>query len=271
MRDVRLAEIGVLLAGPRDDTADRQPELLCERVVTLVVRGDGHDRAGSVAGEHVVGHEDRDSLAVDRVDRVGTDRDAGLLAFGGQPLDLGLGLGARDVRLHLRPSLRGRQRRDQRMLRGEDHERRSEQRVRARREDADLLAARVVVGRRGIEHDLAALRSADPVRLLDPDRVGKLNLAEVEQLVRVLRDAQVPLVQVSLLDLCAAAPAVTVGALDLLAGQRAVVRTPVDRRLRAVGEAGLQELQEEPLVPAVVVGVAGDDLGAPVERGAHLP
>ena len=37
--DVRLAEIGVLLARPRDDAADRQPELLGERVVALVVRG----------------------------------------------------------------------------------------------------------------------------------------------------------------------------------------------------------------------------------------
>ena len=157
------------------------------------------------------------------------------------------------------------------MLGRQDHERGPEQRVRPRREDAELLAARVVVGRRRVEHDLAALGPADPVRLLDPDRLGELDLAEVEQLVRVLRDAQVPLVEVALLDLRAAAPAVAVGALDLLAGQRPVVRAPVDRRLRAVGQAGLQELQEEPLVPAVVVGVAGDDLGAPVERRAHLP
>ena len=41
--------------------------------------------------------------------------------------------------------------------------------------------------------------------------------------------------------------------------------------LRAVGQAGLQEAQEEPLVPAVVGRVAGDDLGVPVEGGAHDP
>jgi hypothetical protein len=41
---------------------------------------DGHDRARAVAGQDVVGDEDRDPLAVDGVDRVGADRDAGLLA-----------------------------------------------------------------------------------------------------------------------------------------------------------------------------------------------
>ena len=110
----------------------------------------------------------------------------------------------------------------------------------------------VMVGRRGLEDDLAALGPADPVRLLDLDRLGQVDAAEVEQLVGVLRDPQVPLVEVALLDLRAAAPAVAVGALDLLAGERPVVRAPVDRRLLAVGQAGLQELQEEPLVPAVV-------------------
>ena len=68
--------------------------------------------------------------------------------------------------------------------------------------------------------------------------------------------AEEPLLQVALLDRRAAAPAAAVGALDLLARQRAVVGAPVDRRLRAIGQAGLQEAQEQPLVPAVVVGSA---------------
>ena len=54
-------------------------------------------------------------------------------------------------------------------------------------------------------------------------------------------------------------------------GERSVVRTPVDRRRLTVGEAGLQELQEEPLVPPVVVGIRGDDLRLPVERRTHRP
>ena len=208
-----------------------------ELEVALVVGGDGHDRAGPVAGQDVVGDEDRDPLAVDRVDRVGADRDAGLLAIGRQPLDLGPVRGLGDVRLDLRPAVRRGQLRDQRMLRREDHERRPEQRVRPGREDAQLVAAGVVVGRGGREDDLAALGPADPVRLHGPDRIREVDAAEVEQLVGVLRDAQVPLVQVALLDLRAAAPAVAVGALDLLAGERPVVGAPVDRR-RLPGRPG---------------------------------
>ena len=40
-----------------------------ELEVALVVRGHGHDRAGAVAHQHVVGDEDRDALVVRRVDR----------------------------------------------------------------------------------------------------------------------------------------------------------------------------------------------------------
>ena len=83
--------------------------------------------------------------------------------------------------------------------------------------------------------------------------------------------AQVPLVQVALLDQRAAAPAVPIGALDLLARERPVVRAPVDRRLHAIGQALLQEAQEQPLVPAVELRVGRDDLGVPGERRAHRP
>ena len=60
-------------------------------------------------------------------------------------------------------------------------------------------------------------------------------------------------------------------AFDLLARQRPVVGAPVDRRQRPIGEAGLHELQEQPLVPAVVRRIGGDDLLRPVERRAHRP
>ena len=78
-------------------------------------------------------------------------------------------------------------------------------------------------------------------------------------------------VEVALLDQRAAAPAVPVGALDLLARQRAVVGAPVDGRHRAVGEPGLQEPQEQPLVPAVVLGSAVTTSVVPGERRAHRP
>ena len=42
-----------------DDLANRQPERGRELPVTLVVARNGHDRAGAVPGQHVVGDEDR--------------------------------------------------------------------------------------------------------------------------------------------------------------------------------------------------------------------
>ena len=115
--------------------------------------------------------------------------------------------------------------------------------------------------------------SLRPIQFVCMTRIGlrPVDAGEVEQLVGVLRDPQVPLGEVALLDLRAAAPAAPVGALHLLAGQGAVVGAPVDRRGRAVGQARLEEAQEEPLVPAVVGRVAGDDLGVPVEARAHAP
>ena len=91
---------------------------------------DGHDRARPVAGQDVVGDEDRDALAVDRVDRVGAD---GTPVFS-RSVDrrsISVRRRAADVRLDLGPAVGIGQRRDQRVLRREDHEGRAEQGVRA--------------------------------------------------------------------------------------------------------------------------------------------
>ena len=62
----------------RDDLDDREIVVLGERVIALVVCRDGHDRAGAVGADDVVGDEDGDLVAVDRVDRERAERDAGL-------------------------------------------------------------------------------------------------------------------------------------------------------------------------------------------------
>jgi hypothetical protein len=146
-----------------------------------------------------------------------------------------------------------------------DHEGRAVERVRPSREDAQFVAEF------GREDDFRAFGPADPVGLHRLDRLGPFKAGEVEQLVGVLGRPQIPLLQIAFLDARAAAPAVAVRAFDLLAGQRAVVGAPVDRRLGAIGEARLEEFEEEPLVPAVVLGLAGHDLGVPVPTGAHRP
>ncbi len=230
-----------------------------------------HDRARPVAGQHVVGDPDRDPGAVHRVDRRRADRHAGLLALGGEALDLRRRAGSCHVCLDLGAPVRRGQPGDERVLRRQHHERRPEQRVGSRREDAQVVAARLVVVGRGGEDDLGALGPTDPVRLHDPDGFGPVEAVEVEELVGVLRDPQEPLGQVALLDLRAAAPAAPLDTLDLLPGQGAVVGAPVDRRRGAVGQPPLQEAQEQPLVPAVVRRVAGDDLRRPVERRPHAP
>ena len=75
----------------------------------------------------------------------------------------------------------------------------------------------------------------------------------VEQAVGVVGDAEEPLLELADLDERAGALAAPVD--DLLVGEhRLVDGIPVDGRLLAVGEAALEELQEDPLRPAVVRG-----------------
>ena len=65
------------LVGRLDNLDDRQIELRGELEIARVVRRHGHDRAGAVAGENVVGNPDRNLLAVDGIDGVGAGEDAG--------------------------------------------------------------------------------------------------------------------------------------------------------------------------------------------------
>ncbi len=95
----------------------------------------------------------------------------------------------------------------------------------------------------------------------------------VQQLLRILRCAEKPLLQVALLDDGVfMAPAAAVN--DLLIGKhRGAERTPVHLALLAEGKAVLQHAQEKPLRPTVVVGQAGGDFGLPViaeAQAAHL-
>ena len=113
---MKAASTGAVASTPGAATTRRigSPNFVREQEVALVVGGHGHDRARAVAGQHVVGDEDRDPLAVDGVDGVGTERDAGLLAVGRQPLDLGSPPSLDDIRLDLGAPVRMRQALDER-------------------------------------------------------------------------------------------------------------------------------------------------------------
>ncbi len=251
--------------GRGDDPAHVEAVLAGEVEVALVVAGDGHDRARAVLHEHVVGDEDGDLVAVDRVGDCALDADAGLVA--GLVAALGGGGAHRlvDVGAHLflvRGA--GDQAVDLGVLGREHEERGAEERVGARREDGEveveLLAA---------ENGLRALGAADPVALHRDHVLGPgIEQVEVgEQAVGVVGDAEEPLAQAARLDERAAALAAAVD--DLLVGEHGgVLGAPVHRCLLAVGEALLEEAEEQPLGPAVVLGCVGCELAAPIDRDA---
>ena len=237
-------------------------ERLGELAVALVVRGDGHDRACSVVRQDVVGDPDRQPFAVDRVDHVLAGEDAGL--------------GRRPPRAP-RPAARRRGARTRftsslacsatNGCSGATTKNVAPKSVSARvvktgTSTSDLLDA---------EEDLGAFGAADPVALdrlrpLGPE--AALRQVVLEQLVGVRGHPDVPLRHVPELDLRAAALAAAVD--DVLVGDdRLVVGAPVDRPLPAVAEVVRDELQEQPLRPAVEGRLVRCDLALPVDRPAQ--
>jgi hypothetical protein len=251
-----------------DDDLDGEVEGAREVEVALVVRGNRHDRAVPVVGEDVVRRPDGQPLAVDGIDGIPLEEDTGLRAVGALTLDVGLTLNAGEIRPEALAHLCGGVRCEfgsQVGLRRQHEEGRAVQRVGTCGEDRHPALAPL-----DLEVDVGADRAADPVALHLDDllRPEALELIEVvEQPVGVIGDPEVPLRELLLDDLGAAPLAVAVD--DLLVGQHGlVVRTPVDRALLAVRQAPLVELLEQPLVPAVVLGVARVQHTRPVERHA---
>ena len=231
------------------------------------MRGNSHDRAGAVVRQHVVGRPDRQPLAVDRVDRVAAQEDAGLRAVRLLPLDVSQLAHLRHVVPQGLAVLRGADLLGQRRVRRHHEERRPVQRVRAGSEYGDRLAAAL-----DHEADVGPFGAPDPVPLhqQDPVRPLALQLGHIrQQALRVLGDLEVPLGQHAADDL---GPAPLTPARDhLLVGQHGlVVRAPVDVAVLPVSQAALVEAQEQPLVPAVVRGVAGLQPPRPV-KGHRVP
>jgi hypothetical protein len=121
------------------------------------------------------------------------------------------------------------------------------------------------------EAELQADRLADPVLLHQLHLVGPLVervASPIEQFVGEVGDLEEPLAQLALFDRRARAPALAVD--HLLVGQHGHVdRIPVDRAFLAVDQARGVEIEEQRLFLAVIIGLAGRQFAAPVEREAE--
>ena len=154
------------------------------------------------------------------------------------------------------------------MLRGNDEIRRTKHRIRAGREYVDLPTTRC------FEQELRAFTAADPVTLEQLGGSRPIDLIEIrEQPLGEVGDAEKPLLQRALLDRGAAALAAAVDHL-LVREDGLVLGAPVHRRALFVREAGVVQLQEQPLGPLVIGGVRRRELVPPIEHAteaAELP
>ena len=261
---------GALLAhGRHEDRRDRQLVFAGEIHVALVMRGHAEDRAGAVLHQDEIGDVDRQLPGgVERVTRREAGVEAELLGLfqrllGGAAAPR-LGAEFRHIRaLGLEPPCK-------RVIRRQRDEGRAHQRVGPGGVDLDAVMALGAVGE--AKGELQPARPPDPVFLHGADLGGPVVEAveRIEQLLGEIRDAEEPLRELAPLDLRARTPAAPV--LDLLVGEhRHVHRIPVDHGVLAVDEPGLEEVEKQRLLLAVILRVAGGEFARPVDRQAHRP
>jgi hypothetical protein len=246
----------------------------CE--VTFVFGGDGHDRPGAVAHEHVVGHVDRHEVTGERVDDPAAGEGSTLLerptVGRGRPLDLGARGGPPPKLVHDLALCGDSQRVDEGVLGRHDRIGHPEARVRSRREDPqrDSLGAIRSVTTLDDKIELRALGTSDPIALHGLDPLGPIEVVErSEELLCVCGDLEEPLLEVPALHDVSGALAGPIGEHLLVGEHRPATRAPVDRGRVPVGEAGIEECQEDRLGPSHVLDVVTRDLPAPVVDGTE--
>src|SRR6267378_4165213 len=156
------------------------------------------------------------------------------------------------------------------MRRGEDDCGGTVDGVDARGENLDGLDASNIGYR---EPDTRADGFADPIALHGDDAVGPgaLEFFQIfKELIGVVSGLQKPLLDFAGLDEGVfVAPAVA-AVDDLLVGQHgAAFGTPVDAALFAIGQTTLEHAQKKPLIPTIVLGIAGGDFAAPIVTEAE--
>ena len=253
-----------------DDLRNRQPVNLGEMKIPLIVRRHAHHCAVAVAHQHVVADPDLDLGTGQRM----IDVDAGGHTFLFHRRHVGLDDATvfafvnegGELRIVFR-CLGG-----ERMFGGHRAEGHAHDGVGARGEDPEFVGKCRVAGggpldRKGKAHTVAL---ADPVRLhglhaLGPTRQG---VERAKEFIGVFRDRHVIHRDLALFDQRAGAPAATVD--HLFVGEyRLINRVPVDGAGFFIDQTFFQHAQEQPLVPAVVIGFAGGQLAFPVDCKAE--
>ena len=244
----------IAAVGP-DHGPDINAVFLAEFEVALVVGGDGHDGSGAVTHQNEVADPDGNALTAEGVDGL----EAGVEAFFFNVAGALIGAGV-DHLFGVR--FEGEvERGDDGVPGREDHAGRAVDSVDARGEDADGSEAL------DVEIDFRALAAADPVALHGEDALGPaaFELGDVfEEFVGVGGGAEEPLFERALFDGGVfVTPAAAID--NLLIGEHGgAFGAPVDEGLFAVGESAFEHAEEEPLVPAIIIGLAGGDFAVPV-------
>src|SRR5712675_2447878 len=137
--------------------------------------------------------------------------------------------------------------------------------VDARGENLDGLDAGNIGYR---EPDTRADGFADPIALHGDDAVGPgaFQFFQIfKELIGVVSGLEEPLLDFTGLDeRVFVAPAVA-AVDDLLVGQHgAAFGAPIDAAFFAIGQATLEHAQKKPLIPTIVLGIAGGDFAPPI-------
>ena len=245
----------------------RQSIFAREIQITLVMRRTAKNRPRAVFHQHEIGDPHRKTDALDKRMR---HPQPGVVAALLRRLDHRLARPQAGTLGHKRRRRRitGRHRRRQWMLRRNRHERHAKQRVRPR--GINLHCVDPGLGRYQSELQPRPFAAPDPVRLHQPHPLGPVlhPVQRAQQLRRIRGNPIEPLRQALLLHRSTRAPAPPVD--HLLVGQHgAVHRIPIHQALAAIHQPRLEKIQEQLLLVAVIAGIAGRELAAPIDRQPH--
>ena len=261
---------GLTGIGPTggDHRAHRKTNCPSKIKISLIVPGHTHDHAGSVACQHVIGGVHRNPFAADGIDREPAEEHAGRGAIGGQPFDI---RGTRDfvaIGIEAVLAVRGAQLGRQRRVDGHHHKRCPEHSLGTGAEHTHRFVAAL-----DRKVDVGTFGSPDPIALHGQDFrwPSVLELRHVvEQSLGVVGDLEKPMRERPFGHLRPAPFAAACD--DLLVGQHGlVVGAPIHRGISTIGQSAFVQPQEQPLVPAVVLQIAGMQAGAPVEGDPQPP